>query len=82
MLCQYIKFSCDSIVTQSSALWLEASRNVRVAATLEPAAAVNLEYLVLALKDRTPAGTVHCTCCRYFQEADPNIVSHLAVRFL
>ncbi|CAK9112784.1 Uncharacterized protein SCF082_LOCUS52291 [Durusdinium trenchii] len=33
-------------------VWDEASRNVRVAATLEPAAAVNLEYLVLALKVR------------------------------
>ena len=30
---------------------VQASRNVRVAATLEPSAAVNLEYLALALKD-------------------------------
>eukprot|EP00440_Ansanella_granifera_P034895 gb/GFBE01037854.1/.p1 GENE.gb/GFBE01037854.1/~~gb/GFBE01037854.1/.p1 ORF type:complete len:1031 (+),score=267.56 gb/GFBE01037854.1/:1-3093(+) len=33
----------------------EASRTVRVAATLEPAAAVNLEYLLLALKVRKTA---------------------------
>eukprot|EP00440_Ansanella_granifera_P051448 gb/GFBE01055774.1/.p1 GENE.gb/GFBE01055774.1/~~gb/GFBE01055774.1/.p1 ORF type:complete len:1053 (+),score=292.89 gb/GFBE01055774.1/:1-3159(+) len=33
----------------------EATRTVRVAATLEPAAAVNLEYLILALKVRKQA---------------------------
>lgn len=33
-------------------VWDEATRNVKVAATLEPSAAVNLEYLALALKVR------------------------------
>jgi len=36
----------------ASLVWDEAARTVRVASTLEPAAAVNLEYLVLALKVR------------------------------
>ncbi|CAJ1381273.1 unnamed protein product [Effrenium voratum] len=36
----------------TSLVWDEVSRSVRVAATLEPSAAVNLEYLALALKVR------------------------------
>ncbi|OLP96686.1 hypothetical protein AK812_SmicGene21056 [Symbiodinium microadriaticum] len=36
----------------ASLVWDEAAKTVRVASTLEPAAAVNLEYLVLALKVR------------------------------